>query len=271
MLKYSSLTFPLQRLKRRYRQLMRKPSPEFFSEIGIIHGILTRSRNAGKVMIDVGAQYGESFFPFRLYGWRILTFEPDPDPRKQSALKALTDKYVTVARVALSDRKSESASFYTSEESTGISSLSAFRDTHRLSAEVQVSTLDHEIAKYEVSRVDFLKIDTEGHDFFVLRGFPWNRAQVRPRVILCEFEDRKTKPLGYVWTEVADFLVAHSYIVFVSEWFPITNYGSVHRWRAISRYPAPLLDGSAWGNLAAFADGDEAQRFELLAKAHLAK
>lgn len=82
-------------------------------------------------MIDVGAQFGESFTPFADDGWRILAYEPDPNPAKQTALSPMLGNKVSLSRVALSDAEREDVSFFTSEESTGISSLAAFRETHR--------------------------------------------------------------------------------------------------------------------------------------------
>jgi hypothetical protein len=53
---------------------------------------------------------------------------------------------------------------------------------------------------------------------------------------------------------MADFLIANGYTVIVSEWMPIVEYGSSHRWRSFSDYPCPLHHGRAWGNLIAVRD-----------------
>jgi hypothetical protein len=92
--------------------------------------------------------------------------------------------------------------------------------------------------------VDFLKIDTEGHDLFVLQGFPWERN--RPQVIECEFEDLKSKPLGYTTKDMADFLVGKGYTVYVSEWHPILKYGQRHDWHRLQKYPCDLACYEAW-------------------------
>src|SRR3546814_10935540 len=81
----------------------------------------------------------------------------------------------------------------------------------------------------DIDGVDFLKVDTEGHDLFVLQGFPWERF--RPAVIECEFEDAKTVPLGYTFHDMARFLLAKGYRVLVSEWHPIIRSGVRPDWR----------------------------------------
>lgn len=109
--------------------------------------------------------------------------------------------------------------------------------------------------------MDFLKIDTEGFDYFVLKGFPWDRSGLKPGIILCEFEDSKTRPLGYDWKVMADFIQSKGYQVYVSEWFPIEKYGVSHRWRGIKKYPAELEDHEGWGNLVALASSEQAGEF----------
>lgn len=236
------------------RRYLRRPRPDNYSEIDLLHARLCRGNNTGRVMVDVGAQFGESFAPFRLFGWRVLAFEPDPDPRKQRALSMHEDAGVEIVRSALADEAGAAMDFYASEISSGISSLTPFHESHRAVARVRVSTLAIELARVDFTRIDFLKIDTEGHDLFVLRGFPWTEERLRPRAVLCEFEDGKTRGLGYTWEDMADFLVARGYEVLVSEWHPIERYGANHRWRGLHRYPGAETGQGGWGNLIALTD-----------------
>lgn len=234
-----------------------------FSEVDFVYSILVDNA-INRVMIDVGAQFGESFGPFADAGWQIIAFEPDPNPKKQDSLVTKEKGRVEVLRVALSDIERPDATFYTSEESTGISSLAAFRPSHQPTAVVKVTTLEKVLKSRTIKGVDFLKIDTEGHDLFVLKGFPWSASVLKPRVILCEFEDSKTTPLGYDWMAMADFIERQGYRVYVSEWFPIERYGTQHKWRSVKRYPAELKDSNGWGNLVAFRDLKDAADFENL-------
>lgn len=208
------------------------------------------------LMIDVGAHFGTALRPFLDRGWRVMAFEPDPANRErlESMLEAHpSGDQVSVDVRALSDEPGEDVTFFASAESTGISGLSAFHETHEETTRVQVTTLRDVLdGKPGMTVVDFLKIDTEGFDLPVLRGFPWDR--IRPRVIEAEFEDRKTLPLGYDFDDIAGFLMEQGYEVYVSEWHPIRRYGVRHDWRALHRYPCDL-PADAWGNLLAFREG----------------
>jgi FkbM family methyltransferase len=206
-------------------------------------------RNQRGVMIDVGAHYGGSLGRFANAGWRVFAFEPDPKNREQlqSAFGNLSN--VTIDPRGVSDTDAAGVPFFTSEVSTGISGLSAFHASHTSSGTVETTTLRRFCSEARVHNVDFLKIDTEGWDLAVLRGFPWDL--MRPRAIVCEFEDSKTLPLGYTWQDLARFLVEKGYRLVVSEWHPIREYGTLHDWRRFAVYPTELKDSRGWGNLIA--------------------
>ena len=209
----------------------------------------------GTVMIDVGAHHGSALMPFLNQGWKIFAFEPDNKNRGKLLERLSNHKYAPNVQVdlrAVSNNSSCGLNFYCSDESTGISSLSAFHDTHKCDQRVDVTTLSEFLADKDIAQVDFLKIDTEGHDFFVLQGFPWERF--KPAVIECEFEDTKTVPLDYTFHDMAEFLTDKGYQVYVSEWHPIVRYGIRHNWKCLMRYPCKLTNEKAWGNLLAFRD-----------------
>ena len=140
--------------------------------------------------------------------------------------------------------------FFTSEESTEISGLSAYRETHQETCQVVTTTVKSICEEHKLTHVDFLNIDTEGFDLMVLKGVPWDR--IRPDVIECKFEDRKIVPLGYTFDDIAQYLIDKGYSVFVSEWHPIIRYGMKHDWHRLVMYPCILADQNAWGNLLAF-------------------
>jgi FkbM family methyltransferase len=222
-----------------------------FSEADLIwHHFAAKPRKG--VMIDAGAHLGGTLLPYLEMKWRVLAFEPDAANRNRLQ-QSVRHPGLQVFDLALSDVEKAAAPFYASDESDGISSLSAFRPSHREVHRVTVSTLKKVLAEHPVERVDFLKVDTEGHDLFVLRGFPW--ASHAPEVVLCEFEDRKTLPLGYDFRALGDLLVQRKYEVFLSEWTPIERYGASHSWRSIRRYPCSPDDPNAWGNFVAIREG----------------
>lgn len=216
---------------------------------------LYREPLSGNAMIDVGAHHGWALLPFLDMGWDIFAFEPDENNRARLLDRLSKHKnkaLVTLDTRCVSNKPQKEVSFYRSQESTGISGLSPFHASHVEAQRVDVTTLTEFFQDKPLPEVDFLKIDTEGHDLFVLQGFPWDRG--KPAVIECEFEDSKTVPLGYNFHELARFLADKGYTVYLSEWHPIIRYGIRHDWNRLMRYPCELADPKGWGNLLAFRD-----------------
>ncbi len=210
---------------------------------------------SGSTMIDVGAHHGTALAPFLDRGWKVFAFEPDDQNRAKLLERLAKHKhkdFVSLDTRCVGNKSQKGASFFTSEQSTGISGLSDFHETHVEAQKVDITTLTEYFQGKPMPAIDFLKIDTEGHDLFVLQGFPWEQG--KPAVIECEFEDTKTVPLGYTFHDLAHFLIDKGYTVYVSEWHPIIRYGIRHDWRQLMRYPCELDDPKGWGNLLAFRD-----------------
>ena len=203
------------------------------------------------VMFDIGAHRGTALKPFLDNNFVVYAFEPDKKNREQLSTNFQTsvDDVLHIDPRAVSDQNSSGNIFYSSELSNGISGLSAFDESHSKSGVVDTVTLETFCNEKKLTAIDYLKIDTEGFDFNVLKGL--NFEKITPQVILCEFEDRKTLPLGYKWTDLANFLESQGYIVLVFEWYPIRQYGDQHRFRELKRYPCLLRKDNAWGNLVA--------------------
>lgn len=232
------------------------------NESVVVHRLL-RNAKAG-VMIDVGAHHGMSLRPFADDGWEVHAFEPDPVNRERLASAVIGRPNVRVVPKALAGKPGR-LTLYRSAESSGISALHPFTGGHLPAGQVDVTTLTAYLSDLEVKRVDFLKIDVEGYERFVLDGFPWEIG--RPRAILVEFDDAKTLPLGYDWTDLAEELRSRGYQLVVSEWEPIEKYGSAHCWRKFAAYPVRLTDPLAWGNLIAVSAQDSRRLLRLAGRA----
>lgn len=210
----------------------------------------TKDKNT---MIDVGAHFGGSLEPFAKDNWRIYAFEPDPNNRIKLVKLCKKNNFdnVIISTNAVSDKPQENVPFYSSKVSTGISGLNKFHESHRICLFVDVITLADFIKVNRIEKVNYLKIDTEGYDLFVLKGFPWNKIQ--PDVILTEFEDSKTTNLGYSYEDMIKYLSDNGYEIIISEWYPIVQYGNQHNWKQLHLYYDGFkgLEDNACGNIIA--------------------
>ncbi|GAB5495481.1 MAG: hypothetical protein Phyf2KO_05610 [Phycisphaerales bacterium] len=236
-----------------------KPDPAKNIDESALVEELFRADTGPGVMIDVGAHFGSTTKPFLEMGWKVIGFEPDP--KKHTALKEIAqDPNFTLMTCAVGDKPQEDVPFFTSQESTGIASLVPFRETHTEGPRVQIRTLREVLKELDVDHIDYLKIDAEGFDLRVLEGFPFE--SIKPRAVMCEFEDGKTNNIGYSTHDLGKHLQSLGYKVYMSEWYPIVRYGITHRWRCIKSYPCDLADANGWGNFVAVLPGKTDEQFQ---------
>jgi FkbM family methyltransferase len=162
------------------------------------------------VFFDVGANMGKvteqmlQSFP----GVQVHSFEPNPYTFNQLK-KTINDKRATLNNVGLSHSEVDSKIYYyEKDQTTGHASM--FKDVFDLHGSssldeslIRLTTLDHYCNRKKINHIDFLKIDTEGNDFFVLKGashlissrkidviqFEFNEMNIVSRVFLKDFYD----------------------------------------------------------------------------------
>lgn len=234
----------------------------YFEQIGL---------DPNPVMLDVGAHYGGSLLRFIRNRWDVWAFEPDPKNRAK-LFERLANEQALPRRVdtrAVSNVSGETLDFYSSEISAGISSLKPFHASHETHNQVETIRLDDFTSDFGIDRVDYLKIDIEGFDYFALQGFPFDR--MRPQAILCEFEDHKTVPLGYDHVELGYFLANHGYQVLLSEWHPIVEYGQAHDWRQVREFDGTSAGDKSWGNYLCFSTPQNPAQLDKLVERSMRK
>ncbi len=210
---------------------------------------LIKKGETKKSMVDVGAHHGTSFARFLNQGWRVLAFEPDSTNRKLIELTFGKHAQLEVSCKAAYREDGQELEFYTSEVSTGISSLNPFHASHVAAQKVETVTLNTALTEQSFGEIGFLKVDVEGHEMDVLEGF--DLSLWSPDVIMLEYEDRKSQKLGYTTIDLITKLAGQGYSVFLSEFHPVIEYGQSHDWRCLKEHPCELSSEN-WGNIIAF-------------------
>jgi len=224
-----------------------------FDEVDMIFEY-TRNTKVKKIMLDVGAHTGGSCEQFLDQSWRVYAFEPDKRNRRILEVKEKKYPKLLIDTRAISLKDGEVVKFYTSNISSGISGLSKFHSSHHSDYSVETVRLETYCNERDIQDVGFMKIDTEGFDLFVLQSLDWEK--IRPEIIVCEFEDNKTKNLGYNFNDLINFFKNKNYFVLISEWHPIVEYGQPHKWKKFHGHQHNITDPNAWGNIIAFKDND---------------
>lgn len=210
-------------------------------------------------MIDVGAAYGSIAEPYLADGWQVDLFEPDPKCRQR--LDRLIGRYAGRCRIyphAVGGANQSSIAFHVNA-TDGLSGLDASpfgSDTGTIP--VRLVRLADFLPAEGVTTVDFLKVDTEGHDFEALASHDF--ARLPPRICFCEYSFYfPTQTAASVQAAIAD-MAARGYEAVVFEYDDDGNFarGSwAHRLVAIhvarGRFPTRAR---AFGNVLFYRAGD---------------
>lgn len=145
-------------------------------EINIVKEVSKRYANQSLIIFDVGAHNGE-------YTKNLLEYIQSPqtihcfEPGKASfATLKIFDNNPNVFKhkIALSD-KAETTDLYYNEEGTAFASLNQakyfqYGITLDKSEKIQTTTMDEFCVREKIDKINFCKIDVEGHELSVLKG-----------------------------------------------------------------------------------------------------
>lgn len=200
---------------------------------------LEKRAGATPFFIQVGANDGSTSDPFSLISkrWNGLLIEPQPDVFQKLVSARSAGQKMQFANVAISDSEGELVLYGIDLPgnclATGIASLerdvvlkhldngyvdqiahdlgtSLPADRSKLIKEtkVRMCSLATLIEERSIARVDALFIDVEGHEYHVLKSFPWEKQ--RPGLIV--YEQIHLTPEAA--TSCADLLRSQSYALF---------------------------------------------------------
>ena len=180
----------------------------------------------GCVAVDVGANMGwHTLFMAKAVGEEgcVLAFEPNPSVREilnwHLALNRLPQ--VKVFPYALSDENA-AVRFYgpdADDPHSGDGFVVREADKSGVSTiGVEARSLDSLLSQLQLSRLDLLKLDVEGHELRVLLGCERAIRSFQPWIIL-EFDESYLKRAGATREMLGDFFRRQCYQVFIlSRW-----------------------------------------------------
>lgn len=195
------------KLKHWIRFLLYRDST-WHGQFSALRPLLLGCQDVQRTVVDVGANdgfYSSNSYPFIARGWPALLIEPHPAAFQKAKQLHRQRQQVILVNAACSDRAGELALQTYAEDEGGSHSFlgtgpGGVRDAVRSPGEavhVQVHRLETLLDEFKIPR-DFglLTIDTEGHDFQVLRGA--NLTRYRPRVIITEKNPDDEEKFAYL-------------------------------------------------------------------------
>ncbi len=139
------------------------------------------------VVADIGANVGHHSLYFSRYASHVHSFEPWQKVREQIA-RHMSDngiRNITIHPLALG-AEDESRIYYAptgGNSGTGSFVPTHARDRNRPAGELRIAEGDRYFASNGIDKLDLIKIDVEGWEWFVLLGLRKTIARLRPLVL----------------------------------------------------------------------------------------
>ena len=172
------------------------------------------------MFFDIGANIGwysnhlSKMFP----NSTIYSFEPIPETFNQisanTELNGATN--IRLNNLALSSKKEKLVFFY-SPTVTGASSSQNITENHNMTKlEIEADTLDNFMITNSITKLDFIKCDVEGAEYFVFQGGLETFKQYKP-IVFTEMLRKWAAKFGYHPNDIISFFSEIGYDCFYSQ------------------------------------------------------
>ena len=159
---------------------------------GALHAFIERYVKRGSVCMDVGANLGEVTLHLATRvgrGGRVYAFEPVAgvhDRLSRHVERNHAGDVVETFRLALSNRSGTATIRHagTLGNNQGIGSLVTVNDDLTDTQEVELTTLDEFVERHGIRRLDFMKIDIQGAEPWLLEGGRKTFATLSPDLLI---------------------------------------------------------------------------------------
>lgn len=184
-----------------------------------IRAVMKKYLHQGDTFIDVGANIGRlSAVALGLVGQIGQVHSFEPTPRYCTLLSELAEsnpKHRLVVNQCAAGDEAGRAKIALSRTNIGMNTLVPElldADDEREQVEVAVVRLDDYLKEHEIEKVDLIKIDTEGYEFFVLKGLQnfFSKTSCRPPII-CEIGLDAYPKLGLSLDDFSDYMAGFGY------------------------------------------------------------
>lgn len=213
----NSITHPILR---RVRRALHKPGPDVTDLTRDVRRRLPKERF--RTLFDVGANHGQSAKEFAKAYPEAIIYSFEPDPSNFVHLRASAGPRTRPFNLGLG-ATSGTFRFDNTSENDMMRHIASDQDNSDLPA-IQFSTVDQFCSGNKITAIDFLKIDTEGHDLEVIKGADRMLRSGAIGLLMAEVSMSADNAFHVAFSEVHPHLEERGYRLF-------GVYEQVHEWR----------------------------------------
>ena len=201
---------------------------DFFQQKKVLK-FLKKRISHNSILFDVGAHHGETIFNFKknFKFDQIHSFEASEINFKilKKKITNLDNKKFLINNFGLSDKNRILQINQSSDSaSSTLSKINSFSKYYKKKIkilgisddkeyirplEVKLIQLDDYILEKKLKRIDLLKIDTEGHEYYVLKGALKNLSKIKYIYFEHHYDDMLIK--GYKFSNIHDLLKSNNF------------------------------------------------------------
>jgi FkbM family methyltransferase len=165
--------------------------------------------------VDIGANLGEYTVFVAKRVKKVYSFEPLPKMQHmlQENVNLNNFQHVHIQPYGLSDKEGTLSIHEVDDVHEGLSTFYLGNRKSKAVTEVPLKIFDEQVALLGIDRIDFIKLDIEGGEFFALKGARKSIEKFRPAVMVEINKDTYTAA-GYAVSDVYDFFASLKYVPF---------------------------------------------------------
>lgn len=184
-----------------------------YFEDGILK-LIKNNSNKESVFLDIGANIGQHSFWASHFFKKVYAFEPITPLFEQINKTLLRNDFfnIQVFNYGIGDKK-EILPIYSNKSNMGASSI-LINENKEKKQDIKIISLDQEIEKIGIEKVDFIKIDVEGFEHNVLLGIQEIVKKYNPKILIefsPMFYDKKNESIS---KKIYDYFIENGYEIF---------------------------------------------------------
>lgn len=185
----------------------------------------------GEIMLDIGSNHGVLSISLCTKFNKIIAFEPESDNCEVLERNLQLNDCNNIDLVKLAVSNANGITHLNKYESHGHHSLAQVYDSTKTISTVEVNTvtLDHYCRQNGIAKIDFLKVDVEGFEYYVFEGASGLLKDKKIGAIMFEISEVPLSAVDKSAKDIAELLNSYEYSIYDLQFNLIQDYRALDK------------------------------------------